>query len=331
MHILVNLPDGFFRCDELRPVWDRLGALGDRRFTSHDTAAQIAADLAWADAVLMWSWPVLTDELLDAAPQLRYAGHLDISQRGANIALQRSLPVSVARQGFSPAVSEMALALILSTLRRVSDYHAAMRAGGERWVADFPADIDPLERELAGRSVGLIGFGRVGQGLARLLAPFGCPLRVYDPFVPEGALAAFGAQRVPLDELLMGAEVMVLCAAANDGTHHLLGADEIALLPPNTVLVNVARAALVDTAALVARLRRGDLFAAIDVFDQEPLARDSALRALPNAYLTPHRAGGTIASVLRILHALADDLEATLDGRPRAYALTEAMIPSLDA
>jgi len=96
------------------------------------------------------------------------------------------------------------------------------------------------------------------------------------------------------------------------------------------VLVNVARAALVDTGALVDRLRRGDLYAAIDVFDKEPLEADSPLRDIPNAFLTPHRAGGILASVQRTVSWLADDLEAHLAGRPRTYALVEAMVPSLD-
>jgi phosphoglycerate dehydrogenase-like enzyme len=331
MNILVNLPESFFRVAELEPIFHRLHALGGVRFRSHNTADEIRGDLAWAEAIIMWSWPVLTDELLDMTPQLRYVGHLDVSQKGAQIALQRGLPISVSRQGFSPAVSEMALTLALSTLRRVSDYHAQMRAGAEQWVQQFPIEIDPLERELSGRPVGIVGFGNVGRGLARLLAPFHCELRIVDPFVPEEVVQQFGAQRVSLQEMIRESDVVVLCAASNAGTRYLIGVDEMALFRPNAVFINVARAALVNTNALVERLRRGDLFAAIDVFDHEPLEHDAALRVLPNAYLTPHRAGGLMSSVQRILTWLVDDLEAVIAGRPRAYPVTEAMIPSLDA
>lgn len=331
MNILVNLPDGFFRCPAVTAPFERLERLGTVRRASHNTADEIRADLAWAEAVLMWSWPPLTDDLLDAAPHLRYRGHMDINQAGARAALARSVPVSLSRGGWSPAVAEMALGLILSLLRRTPDYHAQMRAGNERWVADAPADVDPRERELTGRPVGLIGFGRVGRRLAELLAPFHCPLRVVDPFVSEAALTAHTAQRVSLDEMLAESDVVVLCAAANAGTRHLLGRDEIARLRPDAVLVNVARAALVDTDALAERLQRGDLFAALDVFDHEPLARDSILRTLPNVFLTPHRAGGIIASTLRTMDWLIDDLEAVLAGRERRYALMEAMLPSLDS
>ncbi len=331
MNILVNLPEGFFRHPDTAMAWERLRRLGDVRTTSHNKAEEIQADLAWAEAVLMWSWPTLTDELLDAAPRLRYRGHIDISQEGARIALGRDVPVSISRHGFSPAVSEMALALILSALRKTSDYHSQMRDGTEPWVKNFPTEIDLRERELTGRSVGIVGFGRVGRRLAELLQPFRCDLRVFDPFVAEEIVTAQGGRRVDLEEMLRESDVVVLCAASNADTRHLLGPREISLLRPDAVFVNVARAALVDTDALVERLGRGDLSAALDVFDREPLEQDSVLRTLPNVYLTPHRAGGVIASVRRILHYLIDDLEAVLAGSERTHALTETMLPSLDS
>lgn len=331
INLLVNLPAGFFTTPVLTEAFARLERSAVLRTTSHNTAAEIEADLAWADAVLMWSWPLLTHELLDKAPRLRFSAQLDISQRAARIALDRKLPVSVARRGWSPAVAEMALGLILSTLRKISVHHAAMRAGQEAWVSKFPDDIDPDERQLTGRPVGLVGFGAVGRRLGELLAPFRCELRVHDPFLPEDIARQFNAKRVPVLELVQSSDIVVLCAASNPGTRHLLGPAEIAALRKGAVLVNVARAALVDTDALVARLRQGDMYAAVDVFDKEPLAAESPLRALPNAFLTPHRAGGILASVERLIGQLTDDLEAHLTGHPLAHALTEAMLPSLDA
>lgn len=331
MHILVNLPGGFFRHPALKALFQRLEVLGEVRQRSHNTADEIRADLAWADAVVMWSWPVLTDELLDASPNLRFIGHLDVSQAGARTELRRNISVSISRHGFSPAVSEMALGLILSILRHISAYHARMRTASEVWVEEFPTDINPLERELTGSSVGIIGFGRVGQRLGELLAPFHCQLTVVDPYIPDVVLQRFQAERADLQAMLQRADIVVLCAAANTGTRHVLGREEIALLRENAVLVNVARAVLVDTDALIERLRQGNLFAAIDVFDQEPLAAESVLRTLPNVYLTPHRAGGTISSVQRILSYLIDDLEAFVAGKERQHVLKEAMIPGLDA
>jgi phosphoglycerate dehydrogenase-like enzyme len=330
MNILVNLPEGFFRQPELEPSFERLRAMGAVRCASHNTADQIRADLAWANAVIMWSWPVFTAELLDSAPNLKFAGHIDIRPWAARIEMDRGIAVSVSRHGFSPAVAEMALALSLSTLRRISDYHTQMRQGSESWVKAFPTDIDPLERELTGRSVGIIGFGRVGRRLVELLQPFHCSLGIYDPFVSPETIAANGAIASGLEEMIRESDVVTLCAASNPGSRHLLGQAEIALFRKDAVFVNVARAALVDTNALVERLQQGDLFAALDVFDREPLESDSVLRRLPNVYLTPHRAGGLIASVHRILGWLVDDLAAYIAGNERTHALTEAMLPGLD-
>jgi phosphoglycerate dehydrogenase-like enzyme len=95
--------------------------------------------------------------------------------------------------------------------------------------------------------------------------------------------------------------------------------------------VNVSRASLVNGGALLARLRRGDIYAALDVFDREPLPADSPLRSLPNVYLTPHRAGGIMESVVRLLDFLTEDLCAFASGSDRRHALTDALIPSLDA
>jgi phosphoglycerate dehydrogenase-like enzyme len=329
--ILVALPDeSFSRAPELQPLWDRLAALGEVRRVWRTGEAEMPEHLGWAEAAIQWWWPTITDAFLDAAPGLRFLGRIDIGREGARLALARGLAVSTSRGGWSPAVAEMALALMLGTLRRVSDYHAAMRAGTEAWVERFPGDIDRRERELTGRAVGIIGFGGVGRRLAELLGPFAPRLRVVDPYVTDEAVAALGGRRTDVAELVRESDVVVLSAASTGETRHILGASEIEAMRSNAVLVNVARAALVDTEALAARLRRGDLFAAVDVFDREPLDADSALRALPNAYLTPHRAGGILASVQRVVGWLVDDLEAFLAGRPLRHALTSEMVSGLD-
>jgi len=331
MNLLINLPPTFYSQKELAPSWERLAKLATIRQTSHNTADEIVADLTWADHILMWSWPALDDALLDKTGGLGFAGHIDIGQKGARAELARGLAVSVSRSGFSPAVAEMALGLILNGLRRISDYHSAMRNATEKWVKVFPSDIDPLERELTGMTVGIVGLGQVGRRLAHFLRAFDVKLKVVDPFVPDAVIRGFDAERLELDAMLPQCDVVVLCAASNDGTSRLLNEARINALKPHALLVNVARAALVDYRALQRRVQKGDLLAAVDVFDQEPLPADSPLRSLPGLYLTPHRAGGLIASVMRNINWLIEDFEAHLKGQPRRHALTEAMIPSLDA
>ncbi|MBM4042016.1 MAG: hypothetical protein FJ290_26270 [Planctomycetes bacterium] len=320
--LLVNLPPGVFRCPQLKGVFARLGKLATLRKRSHNKPEEIAGDLAWADAVLMWAWPTVTREMLAKCPRLRFAGHINLTQGFAKAELEHGLVVSEARHGWSPAVAELALGLILCGLRKISDYHAAMRAGTEHWVSDFPVDIDPLERQLTGRALGIVGFGGIGRRLAELLEPFRVRLRVFDPYVPKLVAERLGGKLAPLANVVKHSEVLVLCAANTPETHHLLTAREIAALPKNALLVNVGRAWLVDMEALTRRLEKGDLFAALDVFEKEPLPLDSPLRKLKNAWLTPHRAGAPIESVVRIMTWLADDFEAFLQGRPLQHELT---------
>ncbi len=331
MNLLVNLPPTFFSWAPLADFWCELGTFAHIERASCDTPEEIAPLLRDKDALLMWSWPMFSPAMLDAAPRLRFCGHIDITQPFARTLLDRDIAVSVGRRGFSPAVAEMALALILASLRRTSNYHAAMWNAAEAWVADFPGDIPLYERELTGLRVGIVGLGGVGGRLAELLAPFHTRLCAYDPFLPPARAAQLGARLVGLEELVRESDVLVLCAAANEGSAHLLGRAHLEAMPRDAVLINVARASLVDSAALLARLCRGDLFAALDVFDQEPLPRDSPFRALPNVLLSPHRAGGIAPSVVRILRYLADDLAAFADGKPRGFALTREMLATLDA
>ncbi len=328
LRLLINLPPTFFTVPQLEEHRARLEQIAIVRTTSHNTQEELAPDLAWAEAVLMWAWPDLDDGMLDRAPALRFVGQINTTRTTVRACLKRGIALSEVRHAWSPAVAEMALTLILAGLRKTSDFHMQMRAGTERWVNAFPADIDPLERELTGRPVGIVGFGGIGQRLAELLAPFHTPIRIYDPFLPAAIAEKFGVQQVPLLDLIRESDVVVLCAANTNEARHLIDAEAVAALRKDAVLVNVGRSMLIDMAALQRRLEQGDLIAMLDVFDQEPLEADSPLRRLPNAYLTPHRAGGIYASVQRALTMLTDDLEAFLAGRTRRYAVTEAMLPS---
>ncbi len=322
--LLINLPPGFFKCERLAPCFERFGELAcEIRKTSHNTPAEIAGDVQWAQSVIMWAWPDLNDEILSRSPELKFAGHINASRKMAEAELRHGIVVSEARHGWSPAVAEMALALILSTLRKVSDHHARMRLGTEKWVSDFPMDIDPSEKSLSGRKVGIVGFGRIGQRLAELLAPFHVRLSAYDPYLPAKFAERHNAFLVGIDELMAENEIIVLCAANTAESRHLISARHIASMMTGALLVNVGRSSLIDMDALLARLQKGDISAALDVFDHEPLESGSPLRALPNAYLTPHRAGGILDSVEDILGMLGGDLKRHLKGEELKFQLTE--------
>jgi D-3-phosphoglycerate dehydrogenase / 2-oxoglutarate reductase len=327
-HLLINLPPAFSTQPELRELFARLERLAELRWTNHATLDALLPDLAWADAVFMWGAPKITDAALGQLPNLKFVGQLNTSLVTASACLSKGVALSEARHCWSPAVAEMALGLMLNGLRKISDYHAAMRQGTEKWVLNFPADIDVRERELTGRPVGIVGFGLIGQRLAALLKPFDVQLRVFDPFVPDQILKDLGAESVPLMDLLTESDVVVLCAANHPDNRAMIGERQIEALRKDCVLVNVGRSMLVDMPALIRRLQRQDMVAMLDVFDLEPLELDSPLRSLPNAYLTPHRAGGLMSSVQRGLGMLVSDLEAFVAGEERRHAVTEQMLHS---
>lgn len=319
-NILVSLGGSFYRSAFLNEQFTRLAQLGS--VCQICDAEQFGRELLRADAWLGWGWPEPSREMLKFAPRLRWSGHLNLTFEGAMALLDKGVAISEARHCWSPAVAEMALGLILAGLRKISDYHSAMRRGNEAWpFSDFPAQLDPHERELTGRSVGIVGFGGIGRRLAELLGPFNTPLYAHDPFVHDEIIDLYGAARLSLMELIRCSDVVVLCAANTHDARHLMGRDEIDALRRDAVLVNVGRAWLLDTAALVERLKQGDLVAMLDVFDNEPLEQSSELRALPNAYLTPHRAGGLVESVQRGMDMLLLDLESFLAGMPMRYGL----------
>ena len=329
-NILVNLPEGFFKTEQLIPIFARLNSLGEVRKTSSNTEEEIKNDLAWADAVIMWSWPGLNNELLDNSPNLKFRGHIDIAQNDAKIALKRDVPISLTRGAWSPAVAEMGLTLILNTLRKVSDFHMQMRQNNEAWLKDIPADIDPDERQLEGQSVGIIGFGKIGQRLNELIRPFNCKIKIFDPYIAQQTADDTGVEKCELNVLIANSDIIILAAANNSGTKHLMGKNEIGLMKKSSILINISRAALIDTDALIKRLRAEEIYVAIDVFDKEPLSNDSILRKLKNAYLTPHKAGGIMSSVERSIAWLIDDYEAVLNNNKVKHPLTEKMLPCLD-
>ncbi|MCL1888169.1 MAG: hypothetical protein FWF96_04795, partial [Kiritimatiellaeota bacterium] len=290
-----------------------------------NTPEEIAADLAWADAVLMWSWPVLEKAQFDLASNLKILAQINTHADTARTALQRGVPLSEARHAWSPAVAEMALGLALCGLRHISEFHMKMRLGqdDEIWARALPSETDPTERQLTGRTVGVLGFGGIGRRLAELLRPFNVELLVHDPFVPADVCASLGARQVSVDEMCARGEVVVLCAANSDSAEKIINADRVNAMRRDCVLVNVGRAYLIDMDALAKRLAKGEMFAMLDVFEHEPLEKDSVFRSLPNAYLSPHHAGGINESINRAMNGLFDDIDAFFDNTPRKFAVNE--------
>ncbi|MGC5020311.1 2-hydroxyacid dehydrogenase [Micromonospora sp. DT47] len=209
------------------------------------------------------------------------------------------------------AAAEHTVALLLAALRRIPQTHTGVRAG--EWRSDLYA-LDAVGSELAGTTVGLVGYGAIGRRVGRILRAFDAEVLVHDPYADLDSLD--GVRAVGLDELLDRASVVSLHARLTPDTRAMIGAKELARLPQGAVLVNTARGGLLDYDAVVEALESGRLgAAAFDVFDAEPLPAGSRLRTAPNVVLTPHLAGATRQTAERAATLAADEVVAYLEQR----------------
>jgi len=184
--------------------------------------------------------------------------------------------------------------------------------------------------ELAEKRVGLVGLGAVGQEVAKRAAGFEVELVAYDPFVDADEMAEYGAEKVDLDELLETSDIVSVHVPVTEATRGLIGAEEFELMKEGAYFINNARAAIVDSDAMLAALESGSLGgAALDVYDEEPIPDDHPLLDLDNVVTTPHLGGATDSVITRHSRMIKADLEAVLAGDDPAHIANEEVLDSV--
>ncbi|HEX5830616.1 MAG TPA: phosphoglycerate dehydrogenase [Gemmatimonadaceae bacterium] len=242
------------------------------------------------DALVGRSATRVTEELLRRATRLRVVGRAGVGVD--NIALDTATALGVAvinaPAGNTIAVAELVFGTLLALLRHIPDADHSMHEG--RWDRSRL-----MGHELKGRTLGIVGLGRIGSEVAVRAQAFGMPLVGYDPYVPDERFRTLRVRRAEsLDELLADVDVVTVHTPLTDETRGMLGRRELARLKPGAVVANLARGGIVDEEALAAALRTGALRGAVlDVFVREPLAADHPLRSAPNVLLTPHMGAST--------------------------------------
>jgi phosphoglycerate dehydrogenase-like enzyme len=212
-------------------------------------------------------------------------------------------------------VAEWALALMLLGLRQQGHFRAIV-AGQEMSMDQYR--VRAPGRELAGKTVGLIGFGHIAWRLREFLTPFETPIIAYDPYAPRELADAQHIDFATL-ESVMAQDVVVCLAPATPATIGMIGRAQLALLRPDAVFINVSRGVVVDVDALVERAGRGDAWFGLDAHDPEPIRVDSPLRQMPNVFLSPHIAGVTAEAQPRFFALMVDELRRWANGsEPRA-------------
>jgi len=243
------------------------------------------------------------------APEAALGGHLRlIQQPGVGISFididawtEVGVPVANTPGGNAASVAEWAVAAAADLCRSIGWADAEIRAG--RWPQE--SILQRTCRDLGERRVGLVGLGNINRRCATLFQAFGCEVAYTSRRPDRGS----SLRHQPLDALLAQSDVLVVAVPLTEQTHGLIAARELALLPPDALVVNVARGPVVDEHALAAAIRAGSVAgAALDVFAREPLEAGSPLLALDNVLLSPHVAGGSSTARRRMFEMTADNV-----------------------
>ena len=251
--------------------------------------ADLAADLAEADALIVRSATQVDQQLIAAAPRLRVIARAGTGVDNVDVqaATDRGIVVMNAPGANSVSVAEHAWALMLALSRSIGAADAAMKRG----VWDKKR---LMGAELRGKALGVVGLGRIGQEVTNRARAFGMQVLAHDPFISEQVAATMGAELVSLDELCSRADYITLHIPATAETRHLFDAKRFAACKPGLRIVNTARGELIDEAALAEAIKAGQVAGAgLDVFAQEP-PKDQALVGLPQVVATPHIAASTV-------------------------------------
>jgi phosphoglycerate dehydrogenase-like enzyme len=290
--------------------WDVLDA-DVTAFHDHvDGIDAVAARLAPFDVVVaMRERTPFGADLLARLPRLRLLITTGMANPSIDLAAARERGVVVCGTGGLPSpTAELTWGLILALLRHIPAEDARLRAGG--WQAT-------VGTELAGRTLGVIGLGRLGRRVARVARAFEMDVLAWSQNLDPDEARHHGAEPVRRDELLSRADVVTIHLRLSARTRGLIGAAELARMKPSAVLVNTSRAPIVDEAALIAALHDGTIAGAgLDVFDPEPLPAGHPLRSAPNTVLTPHLGYVTGGTYARYYEDAVADIAAFQRGEP---------------
>ena len=274
---------------------------------------EMLAAVQGADAIVTNTAPV-NRKGLDAVPGLKYVGVLRTGVENVNVDLctERGITVINAEGRNAVAVADQTVAMMLCEMRNIARGHAALVSG--KWVKMFPNVM--YSRDMRNCTVGILGVGKIGTLVAQRLKGFGCKVLGCDIYLPEEEILARGCdEAVTKEDLLKRSDFVTMHMVYKEGDPHLIGEAELALMKKTAILVDCARAGLVDTAALVKALQENRIGgAAIDVFDDEPLPEDHPFLKLMNVTLTPHSAGTTIDAFGNSVIILRDQFAELLSG-----------------
>ena len=296
--------------------WDPVAALGN--FSVYDkTSDELVLERAAGAQVILTNKVPLTQVVFDALPDLQF---VSVTATGFNVvdteaARARDIPVSNIPVYGTDSVAQYAMALLLEMCHHVGHHDNAVHRGGWKDSGYWSFWETPL-MELAGKTIGLIGFGRIGQRVGELAHAFGMEVWAYAPSPKDApAYAPFALKSV--EEIFAGADVVSLHCPQTPENTGFVNADRLATMKEGSLFINTGRGGLVDEQALLDALRAGKpSAAATDVASTEPIENGNPLLQAPNLLITPHMAWATVEARKRLMGMTADNIKAFQDGSP---------------
>ncbi|MCA1366821.1 hydroxyacid dehydrogenase [Bradyrhizobium sp. BRP14] len=270
-----------------------------------------------------WGAPLFDREALALAPHLRLVVHAAGTVKGVvdDCVFDAGVPVSHAAAANAVPVAEFTLAAIIFAGKQVFRFRDLYAADRGRARTHF------LQAQPIGnyhRTVGIVGASRIGRRVIELLRPFEYQVLLYDPLVGEKDATALHVEKIDLDTLMARSDIVSLHAPSLPETRHMIDARRLSLMKDGATLINTARGALVDEAALIDRLKTGSINAVIDVTDPEIPHENSPFYDLPNVFLTPHIAGAIGLERTRLGEIAIDEIARFVEGRPLRFEIRKA-------
>ncbi len=296
--------------------WDGLKSLGDCAIHDRTPPAEVLTRAAGAD-ILLTNKTVLTRPHLLALPLLKYVGVLATGTNVVDLAAarERGVPVTNVPAYATPSVAQLTFALLFELTLHVGHHAESVRAGGWTRSPDFCYWERPLV-ELAGRTLGVIGFGNIARAVVKPAQAFGMNVLVHTRRPPAAPPPGF--EFVDLETLFRRSDVVSLHCPLTPETQHLINAWRLGWMKPSAFLLNTGRGPLVDEAALADALNHGRLAGAgLDVLSVEPPPADHPLLTARNCLITPHLGWATGAARNRLMHVAVENVCAFLAGTPR--------------
>ncbi len=296
--------------------WSGLEALGELKVYDRSPADQIISRIGDAEYVYTNKTPI-TRETLDACPNVKFIGVLATGYNviDVNAAKEKGIPVANIPTYGTTAVAQFVFALLLEICHHVGAHGDAVKAGDWTSCPDFCFWNYPLI-ELAGKTMGIIGYGRIGQNTAKIAVAMGMKVLAYDEF-PNKALETEDIKVVGLDELLAHSDVISLHCPLFPSTQGIINKSSIAKMKDGVIIINTSRGPLINEDDLKEALDSGKVYAAaVDVVSSEPIKADNVLLSCKNCIITPHIAWAPKESRQRLMDIAVDNLKQFIAGKP---------------